>query len=50
VEQNARAALEIASHAYVLETGQVRLSGSGDEVRRNKDIKKLYLGELIEGD
>ena len=44
VEQNARAALAIADHAYVLETGSVTLEGPGPELLRNDDVRRAYLG------
>jgi branched-chain amino acid transport system ATP-binding protein len=44
VEQNARQALEIADRCYVLETGRVVLSGSGDELKANPKIENYYLG------
>jgi len=44
VEQNASMALQIASHAYVMETGSIVLSGSGAELMQSDDIKKAYLG------
>ena len=44
VEQNAGKALEIASRAYVLETGHIVLTGTGEELRESEDIKKAYLG------
>lgn len=44
VEQNARMALSIADHAYVLENGKVVLSGTGDELAASEDIQKAYLG------
>jgi len=44
VEQNATLALELAGHAYLLETGRVALSGPSDEIRRNKAVRKAYLG------
>ena len=46
VEQNANMALSIAHRAYVLQTGQVVLSGSAAELRRNPMIREAYLGEL----
>ena len=46
VEQNANMALSIAHRAYVLQTGQVVLSGSAAELRRNPAIREAYLGEL----
>jgi branched-chain amino acid transport system ATP-binding protein len=44
VEQNIRHSLQIADHAYVLETGQVVLEGTGREVMENEHTKKAYLG------
>jgi branched-chain amino acid transport system ATP-binding protein len=46
VEQNANMALSIAHRAYVLQTGQVVLSGAADELRRNPLIREAYLGEM----
>jgi branched-chain amino acid transport system ATP-binding protein len=44
VEQNANLALEISSHAYVLETGHVTMSGASAELRKNPQLKAAYLG------
>jgi branched-chain amino acid transport system ATP-binding protein len=44
VEQNAALALELADHAYVLETGRVVMSGSTEAVRSDEAIRKSYLG------
>ena len=44
VEQNAQIALEIAQHAYVIETGRIVMSGSAKEIADNEDIRKSYLG------
>ena len=44
VEQNARLALALAQHAYVIETGDIVLSGPAEELRENDDVKKFYLG------
>lgn len=44
VEQNAKMALSIASYAYVLETGKIVLSGTGEELANSEEIKKAYLG------
>ena len=44
VEQNALRALEIADRAYVLETGQIRLTGSGDDLLHNPAVRRAYLG------
>jgi branched-chain amino acid transport system ATP-binding protein len=46
VEQNAAMALSIAHRAYVLQTGQVVLSGDAAELRANEQIKEAYLGEM----
>lgn len=45
VEQNAKKALSIADRAYVLETGNIVMSGSAAELMDNDSIKKAYLGE-----
>jgi branched-chain amino acid transport system ATP-binding protein len=45
VEQNARAALKLASRAWVLETGRVTLSGSGAELAADRRVRDAYLGE-----
>ncbi|MGE0849329.1 MAG: ABC transporter ATP-binding protein [Hyphomicrobiaceae bacterium] len=44
VEQNAALALELADHAYVLETGRVVMSGKASEVKSDESIRKSYLG------
>jgi branched-chain amino acid transport system ATP-binding protein len=46
VEQNANMALSIADRAYVLQTGQVVLSGPSAELRQNEQIRHAYLGEI----
>src|SRR5215470_12087115 len=46
VEQNANMALQIADRAYVLQTGQVVLSGPAKELRETELIRHAYLGEL----
>jgi len=45
VEQNAKKALSIADRAYVLETGNIVLTGDAKELMNNDSIKKAYLGE-----
>jgi branched-chain amino acid transport system ATP-binding protein len=45
VEQNARAALKLASRGYVLETGRVTLTGSGAELAGDRRVRDAYLGE-----
>ena len=44
VEQNASKALEIADRAYVLETGNITLSGTGIELAQSDEVRKAYLG------
>jgi branched-chain amino acid transport system ATP-binding protein len=46
VEQNAAMALQVAHRGYVLETGSVALTGTGQELLRNEQVRKTYLGEL----
>lgn len=45
IEQNANMALHIADIGYVLETGQITMSGPGKELLQNDDVKKAYLGK-----
>ena len=45
VEQNAKKALSIAHKAYVLETGNIALSGDAKELMNNDQVKKAYLSE-----
>jgi branched-chain amino acid transport system ATP-binding protein len=44
VEQNARSALEIASHGYVMENGRIVLDGPAAELAKNPDVMEFYLG------
>jgi branched-chain amino acid transport system ATP-binding protein len=44
VEQNAALALDLADHAYVLETGRVVMSGKAAEIKNDEAIRKSYLG------
>jgi branched-chain amino acid transport system ATP-binding protein len=44
VEQNARAALAIADHAYVMETGRATIEGPGAELLANDEVRRAYLG------
>ena len=44
VEQNARAALNIADYGYVMENGRIVLSGPADRLRNNEDIREFYMG------
>lgn len=45
IEQNANAALRIADYGYVLETGTIALSGTGEELLRNESVREAYLGK-----
>jgi len=45
VEQNARAALEIAARAYVMDSGEITLSGEARELLHDPKVKAAYLGE-----
>ena len=49
VEQNAKVALRVADHGYVLENGRIVLEGSGADLRENEDIKEFYLGMNLSG-
>jgi len=44
VEQNARMALEVAHRAYILETGEIALTGKAQELRRHPKVLEAYLG------
>jgi branched-chain amino acid transport system ATP-binding protein len=44
VEQNANLVLEFADHAYVMETGQLVLDGSADEIGADEGVRRSYLG------
>lgn len=44
VEQNASLALDLADHAYLLETGRVVVSGTSDAIRANESVRRSYLG------
>ena len=45
IEQNAKAALQLADYGYVLETGSVALSGTGPELLADDRVRQVYLGE-----
>ncbi|WP_128112640.1 ABC transporter ATP-binding protein [Polynucleobacter necessarius] len=45
VEQNARLALQMANRAYVMESGLITLSGSGEELLEDSRVRTAYLGE-----
>ena len=44
VEQNAQMALSIATRGYVMETGNITLTGTGQELLHNDDVRRAYLG------
>ena len=44
IEQNARRALEVADHGYILEQGRIVLEGNAAELSENPDVKEFYLG------
>ncbi|MEJ7794628.1 MAG: ABC transporter ATP-binding protein [Nocardioides sp.] len=44
VEQNARRALEVADHGYILEQGRIVLEGTAADLSENPDVKEFYLG------
>ena len=44
VEQNANQALHIADRGYVMENGEISVSGPADELLANQDVQKAYLG------
>ena len=49
IEQNARRALEVADHGYIMEQGRIVLEGPAAELRENPDVKEFYLGLGDEG-
>ena len=44
VEQNASLALDLADHAYLLETGKVALSGPAEQIKNDESVRRAYLG------
>ncbi|MBQ7848214.1 MAG: ABC transporter ATP-binding protein [Clostridia bacterium] len=44
IEQNAQAALSVADRAYVMETGNITMSGNADDLLHDDDVRKAYLG------
>jgi len=50
VEQNARAALSISEHGYIMENGRIVLDGPSTELLSNPDVKELYLGVGASGE
>jgi branched-chain amino acid transport system ATP-binding protein len=49
VEQNARAALGIAHHGYVMENGRIVLEGPAEKLRNNEDVREFYMGLSVAG-
>lgn len=49
VEQNARLALKVSRRAYVLESGQITLSGNSAELLQDDRVRAAYLGEAVSG-
>ena len=45
IEQNATMALKVADYAYVMQTGEITLSGTGAELLENEEVKEAYLGK-----
>ena len=45
IEQNANMALKIADYGYVLQTGNITMSGTGAELLANEEVRKAYLGK-----
>ncbi|MFF7180489.1 ATP-binding cassette domain-containing protein [Streptomyces sp. NPDC008121] len=45
IEQNAQAALSLADYGYVLEVGSIKLSGTGQDLLHDDEVRKTYLGE-----
>ncbi|MFD9032970.1 ABC transporter ATP-binding protein [Streptomyces sp. NPDC059567] len=45
IEQNAQAALSLADYGYVLEVGTIKLSGTGQDLLHDDEVRKTYLGE-----
>ncbi len=44
VEQNANLALDVAHHAYLLETGRIAVSGPSEQIKNDETIRRVYLG------
>ena len=49
VEQNAKAALDVADFGYVVETGRIVMEGPAPELKKNRDIQEFYLGAEQQG-
>jgi branched-chain amino acid transport system ATP-binding protein len=44
VEQNAIAALDLADHAYLIETGEIVMQGPAQDIGRDENVRRAYLG------
>jgi branched-chain amino acid transport system ATP-binding protein len=49
VEQNARVALDMADHAYVVEGGRIVMEGAASQIAANEDVREFYLGFSASG-
>jgi branched-chain amino acid transport system ATP-binding protein len=45
VEQNAKETLRVSHRAYVLETGRIVLTGTGEDLLKNEEVKRAFLGK-----
>lgn len=45
VEQNAQAALSLADYGHVMEVGEIKLTGTGESLLHDENVRKTYLGE-----
>jgi branched-chain amino acid transport system ATP-binding protein len=50
VEQNARAAMQVASYAYVMENGRIVMSGPSEQLRKDEGVQAFYLGVTAAGE
>jgi len=50
VEQNARKALSVAHHAFIMETGRIVLEGTPEQLLKNEDVQEFYLGRKRQED
>ncbi len=50
VEQNARAALSLAHHGYVMESGRIVLDDTCEKLRQNADVREFYMGLGVRGE
>ena len=50
VEQNARAALSLAQHGYVMDNGRIVLDDTCEKLRQNADVREFYMGLSARGE